>query len=294
MTVEQAIAIARWKRQPYTPTEEASVVLADEVERLRVENEQLKCANKYDHGAANFHRDMAAYRTAILSLGIDLFRDESGVILEPELMGGKLRDIVNQLRTEGESRKRFADTAVRVGQAWEDKCDRLTADNEVLRASLTQARAERDDLREDLSQIGMAVDANGKKLGEIVGEAERTANEVKSELCSLRAERFALTFSLSQALAERDGLQESKTAVANDCLAALAGVVCTPLEGYVSAGMGWIYSDIRSLVKLYKESQTVVERLREALEQIADDKCCADLVDCKYVARKVLEEVVHG
>ncbi len=40
MTVEQAIKLARWKLLPYTPTEEASVVLADEVERLRGELDQ--------------------------------------------------------------------------------------------------------------------------------------------------------------------------------------------------------------------------------------------------------------
>lgn len=44
MTVEQATAIARWKRQPYTPTEEASVVLADEVERLQEELAAMKSA----------------------------------------------------------------------------------------------------------------------------------------------------------------------------------------------------------------------------------------------------------
>ena len=40
MTVEQAIEAARWKWQPYSPTEAALVSLADEVERLQEELKQ--------------------------------------------------------------------------------------------------------------------------------------------------------------------------------------------------------------------------------------------------------------
>ena len=42
MTVEQAIEAARWKWQPYSPTEAALVSLADEVERLQEELKQSK------------------------------------------------------------------------------------------------------------------------------------------------------------------------------------------------------------------------------------------------------------
>lgn len=40
--------------------------------------------------------------------------------------------------------------------------------------------------------------------------------------------------------------------IADQCLKAMAGTVCTPVEGYVKAGMHWIASDIRSLVKSHQ------------------------------------------
>ncbi len=43
MTIEQAIEVARWKQKPYTATEEASIVLADEVERLRMNIRANRC-----------------------------------------------------------------------------------------------------------------------------------------------------------------------------------------------------------------------------------------------------------
>ena len=155
MTVEQATAIARWKRQPYTPTEEASVVLADEVERLWGELDQWSKTSVEVIALARFSK-------------VELDRMQV------------------------------------VGRQWEEAFSRSLDDVSKLRAELDQRQEER------------------KKLSD-------------------------------------------------ECLHALSGITCTPAEGYISAGMGWIASDIRSLVGLYKKSEAEVERLRGLITECLDE-----------------------
>ena len=72
MTVEQAIEAARWKWQPYTPTEAALVSLADEVERLR---ESIKGAHIIVN-EANRLRDVAEKELADWKTGIAPLKDQ--------------------------------------------------------------------------------------------------------------------------------------------------------------------------------------------------------------------------
>jgi hypothetical protein len=41
--------------------------------------------------------------------------------------------------------------------------------------------------------------------------------------------------------------------IAKEVLIALSGVVCTPEEGYIKAGLNWLVNDIKQLVSQYKE-----------------------------------------
>ena len=68
-----------------------------ECEELRGEVEE------YIHQSnQNFHL-MQEYRTAILSLGIDFFRDDAGVLLDSVEMGGRLRGLFGKLAKERDS-----------------------------------------------------------------------------------------------------------------------------------------------------------------------------------------------
>ena len=61
-------------------------------------------------------------------------------------------------------------------------------------------------------------------------------------------------------LAKRDAEIEK---LAKDCLVALAGAVCTPLEGYRKAGFHWLVRDIKTLVSENAALRAEVERLKE-------------------------------
>jgi chromosome segregation ATPase len=72
-------------------------------------------------------------------------------------------------------------------------------------------------------------------------------------------------------------LREEKRQLAIDCLTTLAEVVCTPLEGYEKAGMNFIISDIRALVRDYVISENANERLRGQIESYR-----RKLIDAQY------------
>lgn len=66
-------------------------------------------------------------------------------------------------------------------------------------------------------------------------------------------------------LEEIDRLKRVLEDVANQCLKAMAGTACTPVEGYIKAGMHWIASDIRSLVKSHQDlERQLAEAKKEA------------------------------
>jgi GTPase involved in cell partitioning and DNA repair len=50
-----------------------------------------------------------------------------------------------------------------------------------------------------------------------------------------------------------EGLEKEREGMAKEILTALSGTVCTPVEGYIKAGMHWMVRDIKELVKEHQK-----------------------------------------
>ena len=88
--------------------------------------------------------------------------------------------------------------------------------------------------------------------------------------------------------AEVRRLREEQSRIARSGLAALAGVVCTPVEGYEKAGLNWFVNDVRSLVKLHRKTEAERDRYRGALERIAAQNLCSCRIHCQGIAQQAL------
>ena len=93
-----------------------------ELASLRGELEEAKYQSNH-----NFNL-MLEYRIAILSLGIDFFRDDAGILLGSVEMGGRLRGLFGKLAKERdaahaeleEERKSCNEAHIRAGNRWEE------------------------------------------------------------------------------------------------------------------------------------------------------------------------------
>jgi len=180
MTVEQAARLAKWKLPPYTPTEEASVVLADEVGRL---SEMLKHSGQIHTSdldilnAANSHINSLSVDMERLWRELTLIQAELREEETPEKIYRQDRESAEADRLDGMTYQQWVDCAlkaeseVRILRALLERrlgdkthihniCNNagipqgfliervraLAANNEVLRTRLDQTRAELDSL----------------------------------------------------------------------------------------------------------------------------------------------------
>ena len=77
----------------------------------------------------------------------------------------------------------------------------------------------------------------------------------------LKEENYELRTRCEAAEAERKQF-------AKDMLNTLAGIVCTPVEGYEEHGFGFIMSDVRSLAKRIEELEQEADQLRTRCEEL--------------------------
>lgn len=122
------------------------------------------------------------------------------------------------------------------------------------------------------------------KLRDRIDEITKERDELKEEIESREGDYKAICDYASEMRTERDKLREEverlkseKSLLAKEMLNTLAGIVCTPVEGYDCGRFGWMVSDVRTLRKLAETLQTE----NAALRQTAD----------KY--RKVLKKIVN-
>ncbi|OHD28232.1 MAG: hypothetical protein A2Y38_25245 [Spirochaetes bacterium GWB1_59_5] len=69
-------------------------------------------------------------------------------------------------------------------------------------------------------------------------------------------------------LCEEQGAERDKLAL--DGLRALAGAVCTPVEGYAKAGMNWLVNDIKALRKQWEAAESALSQARNEVERLTE------------------------
>jgi hypothetical protein len=99
------------------------------------------------------------------------------------------------------------------------------------------------------SPQGFSVDVNAMKSN---NPDWYKAAAIDAYIEALQQELYAYR-EQSTTLSERcEELEKEREWLAKEILTALSGVVCTPAEGYIIAGMHWIIHDTKELVKLVR------------------------------------------
>jgi hypothetical protein len=132
-----------------------------------------------------------------------------------------------------------------------------------------------------------------KELAELFRDIVDTVKFLKEvHKNDIKALHDALTRAAEDNKNLREQMAQKETEIENIAeriLISLAGTVCTPQEGYVKAGLGWMVHDVEELIKLYKQTKDGFELA------VIDRHCntCCYYNDCNINHKKGSKECIE-